>query len=888
MAKRFLAALDAGGGSGRCLLLDVDTGSVITAKRDWSHPVAPDTAGLGYDLNLPRIWNRLGEACREVVEKAGAHPGEVIGVAATSMRNTTVILDQNGQAVFSTPNQDARALGEALGLGAERGEEIHATGGHWPSPLFTGARLLWMKGNADSLLKRASTALSLSDWLGYRLCGEARAERSQAGETLLYDLKRDDWSEAIVNSLGLPQRLLPPTVDAGTCIGNLSEAAASHLGLSSGIPVAAGGGDTQCGLLGAGVLEPRDLGVIAGTTLPIQMVTNGLVLDRDGRLWSGRHVIPGLYVLESNGLTSGYVLEWFASILFQDYDHPLRVLFAEAARSEPGASGIYSTLGTNIFDARTIGIPQGNLTMSHMVSPETGAGRRHISRALLEGLAYSVRANVEQLSEAAGTDALHIFVTGGMSMSPLWTRILSDVLGRELTVSSTPEASSLGAAICAGVGAGAYADLASGAREVAGVRGEEAPGGDTLKYHSLYGGWREAFRLREQVDAHLSGLMAMAMLERAPQVSMAPGPSFRPRIMVTADMDEAALGELRELGEVTYAPWREKQVVHDGGSSLIEALRGYRIFVTEMDILDFEAIRGLPELKAVVSCRVNPVNVDLECATAHGIPVMNTPGRNADAVADLTLCFMIMLARGLQEAAGFLKLPGGAAGDMARMAEAYFKFQGRELWRKTVGVIGLGEVGARVASRVRACGANVLFYDPGITAEAGALLNAQGVSLEELLSSSDFVTMHAPATEATEGMLDGSRFSQMKQGAFFINTARASLVDGDALAEALSSGHLAGAALDVFPVEPPAADDPLASRVDVIATPHLGGNTREVSAHQGVVVAEQLRKLLRGEVPDHLLNPEVLKVFDWTIPRPQLSAAELDRLAARPRPSMTS
>ena len=389
--------------------------------------------------------------------------------------------------------------------------------------------------------------------------------------------------------------------------------------------------------------------------------------------------------------------------------------------------------------------------MSHMVTPDTGSGRRHIGRALLEGIAYSARANIEQLSGAAGAEALRIFVTGGMSMSPLWTRILSDVLGGADRLLPPPESSSLGAAICAGVGAGVYADLVSGARQVTGVKREDTPGGDSLKYQSLYGGWLEAFRLREPVDAHLSGLMAMAMLERAPQAGMSPGPSFRPRIMVTAGMDEAALDELRELGEVTYAPWREQQMVYDRGSSLIEALRDYRIFVTEMDILDFEAIRGLPELKAVVSCRVNPVNVDLECATAHAIPVMNTPGRNADAVADLTLCFMIMLARGLQEASGFLKLPGGVAGDMERMGEAYFKFQGSELWRKTVGIIGLGEVGARVASRVRACGARIVFYDPGITDEAGALFNVESVTLEELLSLSDFVTIHAPATPATEG-----------------------------------------------------------------------------------------------------------------------------------------
>lgn len=137
-------------------------------------------------------------------------------------------------------------------------------------------------------------------------------------------------------------------------------------------------------------------------------------------------------------------------------------------------------------------------------------------------------------------------------------------------------------------------------------------------------------------------------------------------------------------------------------------------------------------------------------------------------------------------------------------------------------------------------------------------------------------------------MMGREQFSAMREGSYFINTARASLVDGEALREALESGHLAGAALDVFPVEPPASDDPVVARPDVIATPHLGGNTYEVAAHQGAIAAEQLRKLLRGERPDYLLNPEVLDLFDWTAPRPEPPAEELERLSRRPRPSMTS
>ncbi len=874
-------------GSGRCLLIDLDSQDVSVASRSWTYAVAPGTAGLGYDMDLEDMWLKLGEASRNVMEESAAGPGDVLGLASTSMRNTTVLLDRGGRALFATPNQDARALGEALALGAERGKEIHEAGGHWPSPIFKGSRLLWLKEHAPGLLEQSWRVASLSDWVAYRLAGELRAERSQAGETLLFDHGASDWDFGLIASLGLPAGIFPAMVDAGDRIGSLTAEAAAHLGLAPGIPVAAGGADTQSGLLGAGCVKEGDIGVMAGTGMPVQLVTADFLLDGDGRLWSGRHAVPGLYVLESNGLLTGKVLEWLSLILYPDRDDPVGLLFEESGASEPGGAGIYSTFGARIFDARTINILLGNLTMSHMVTPDAASCRRHIVRALIEGIAYSLRANLEQVMEVAGLNPPAITVAGGMSRSALWTQIVSDVTAKLVKVPSTPEVSALGAAICAGVGAGLFGDLAEGTRVLSHLERTHEPGEDSGKYQGLYAGWREAVDLRAECDGHMGNLMAMAMLGRTPAAAEAPA-YFRPRILVTASLDEAALRELQEMGEVSFRPWRENRMVHDGGEGLAETLHGFDVFVTEMDIVDFEALKGLPDLKMIICCRVNAVNVDLEAATAFGIPVANTPGRNADAVADLVVACMIMLARKLPQAAAFLKRDDIEAGDMARMGEAYLAFQGRELWRKTVGLVGLGSVGARVAGRLGPFGAQVLYCDPGVDAGAGALAGAEKVSFEELLERSDFVSLHAPAAAATEGMMDAGAFSRMKEGAFLINSARASLVDDAALAEALESGRLAGAALDVFAVEPPGSGDRLAGREDVIATPHIGGNTVEIGAHQGEIAAGQLRALLGGKAPEHILNPEVLEGFDWTGPRREPSPRELERLAANPKPSMTS
>jgi autoinducer 2 (AI-2) kinase len=884
-----LLGLDAGGSGVRCLLLDTESGTVTTALRVWKHSVTPDTGGLGRDLDLEAMWVSLADAIHEALARAGRKGSDVVGVAATSMRFSTVVLGPRGQLLLATPNRDARASLEGLRLAAEHGAELHRRSGHWPSPICTAARLRWLSTReAGAQLREPGAAvLALSDWLTWRLCGEITAERSHAVSTLLFDFESNDWAWDVIDRLELPRTAFPRLLASGTKVGGLSAEAAAALGLRAGIPVGVGGADTPCGLLGAGVVEPGESAVVAGTTAPVQQVTERPASDPDCRLWIGAHVVPGRYVLESNAGSVGETVEFLGRLLYPEAPNPAARLLAEAATSQPGAAGMLSTVGAQVMDGRDLKLPMGNLTLSHLCAPDDPDARCHVSRALVEGMAFALRGNLEQIAATSGSPHVRLRIAGGMSRSPTFAQLLSEVCGRELELCTHPETTALGAALCAGVAAGTFSDVAEAGRSRRPHAQTLTPSPDLERaYAPLYQSWQA---LRKAQDAALgvaqSTLLPAVIAAGAKAASSAPLLA-RPRIFVTADLDQESLAMLRAIGEVVHESFRERMRLLTG-PALVQALAGFQVFVTEVDVVDVAALEKLPELRVIVACRGDAVNVDVAACSAFGIPVIHAPGRNAGAVADLTVAFLLMLARKLPAAEGFLRNPEIQAGDLGRMGQAFQAFRGRELWRRTVGLVGLGAVGREVARRLLAFGARVLVYDPFVAADQVIRAGGEPVGLDELLASSDFVSLHASVGERSRGLIGARELKRMKRGSFLVNTARAALLDETALAEQLKNGHLAGAALDAFSVEPPGADHPLLALPTVIATPHIGGNTLEVAAHQGRIIATDLARIVRGERPQHALDAETLRDFALDRPRPSPAPGTLAALATRRGPAVS-
>ncbi|GIV85229.1 MAG: hypothetical protein KatS3mg052_2236 [Candidatus Roseilinea sp.] len=707
----YLIGIDLGGSGARCLLLNLTTRETRTAHCAWSLIPEPEAGRFAYRLDPDVVWQAIAEATRAVLRQAGVHPAQVAGLAVAGMRHTTVALDATGRVLLMTPNRDARAASQALQLAADHGEAIQAIGGHYPNPIFLAARLLWLREEQPQTFDSLARVMSLSDWAGYRMTGESSAESAQAGETMLLDIHQRTWAQPLLRRLEIPDQVLPPLRMAGERLGDLTRAAADDLGLVPGTPVAVGGPDTQCGLLGMGILAPGEVGIVAGTTAPVQWVTEQPI-TADARLWAGLHLLPGRYVLESNAGSVGATLDWLARLCFAADPQPTARWLAEAEAARQPTSDAYSTIGARRFDARALAMPIDTFTFSALAAEALPNAVPQFTRAVVEGMAYAVRANLEQVAAAANGPMQRLGLAGGMSRSPFWRQLLADVLGQVVYASAVVEASALGAAFCAGVGAGLFDSLTAAAQAL--VRPAEAhrPGAQSATYHRLYAAWSQLCQARREADALASEHVTEAVLEAPTVQQAAPMPdAFRPRVFVSAEMDEASRAQLSRLADVIYRPYREAGVVLTG-DELAQALQGCHVFITEVDVVDAEVLLQLPDLRAVIVCRGNPVNVDVEACSLAGVLVAHTPARNADAVADLTIAFILALARKLPSALAFLHQPGGEAGDLGRLGQAHEAFLGVELWRKTVGLIGGGAVGRKVAARLLPFGARVLICDP--------------------------------------------------------------------------------------------------------------------------------------------------------------------------------
>jgi D-3-phosphoglycerate dehydrogenase len=306
-------------------------------------------------------------------------------------------------------------------------------------------------------------------------------------------------------------------------------------------------------------------------------------------------------------------------------------------------------------------------------------------------------------------------------------------------------------------------------------------------------------------------------------------------------------------------------------------LEGVEILVVGYEGVSADLLDRAPNLEVIACTRGGPdANVDIDAATERGIPVLYTPGRNADSVADFTFGLLLGVVRHIPRTHHLLRqgvytgndeaddVSGGSREDVTwgvGKSAPYAVFKGIELRDRTIGIVGLGAIGQKVAQRAHGFDMDVVAYDPYVDADEMEAQGVKNVDLTTLCRESDIVSVHTTVTDETRGLIGAEEFAAMRDDAYFVNTARASIVDQEALLEALGDDRLAGAALDVFDKEPLPSDHDLFQLDNVVTTPHIAAATRDVIENHSEMIVADLERLLAGRDPNHVANPDAVPAF---------------------------
>jgi len=497
MSEELLLAIDAGTGSCRAVVFNASGRQVAIGQREYSHrelPGAPGSQVFDTSANWSLICASIREALRDV------SPSAVKAVSATSMREGMVLYDGRGKETWACPNVDSRATVEAGELvRSGLAEEIYREAGDWVA-ITAPARFRWIARHEPEIFRSIKRVGMLGDWILTRLTGEFVTDPSLGSSSGMFALERREWSERVLEICGLDSAVFPQVVDPGTVVGAITPEAAEGTGLPQGIPVVAGGADTQLSLLGIGVTEPGRVTIVGGSFWQCTAVLDRPLIDPQGRLRTLCHTVPDRWMMEGLGFYSGLVMRWFrdgfCELEMQESARTGGDVYAlledKAAALPPGANGIVG-LFSNVMQANHwVHGPPGFVGFD-VVDP-LASGRIACFRALEESAAYVTRAHVEIVQEVTGVTPDAAVLTGGAAKGSLWPQIVADTIGIPIRIPMVKESTALGAAIYAGVGAGLYDDAGATADRLVQIeRTIEPEPASAAAYQELYQRWRALY-----------------------------------------------------------------------------------------------------------------------------------------------------------------------------------------------------------------------------------------------------------------------------------------------------------------------------------------------------------------------------------------------------------
>ena len=453
----------------RTLLLGVDIGtsSCKTALFDPEGKVVAQ-GGCEYPVSYPRKgwaeqdpaqwWEGVCRAVREMISDNGIDPAEIAGIGTDGQSWSAIALDREGNVLCPTPIWTDTRSEEICRETEDRltAEKLFGLCGNPAKPGYTWPKILWYRKHRPEVFEKTEKILQSNSYIVYRMTGEITQDISQGYGLACFDMRKGCWDEEMCETLGIPRRMLPEIVPCHQIVGRLTGEAAKQMGLREGIPVAAGGLDAACGTLGAGVVSPGQTqeqgGQAGGMSICIDQYA------ADPRLILGFHVVPGRWLLQGGTTGGGGALKWLRETMCPELSFAEMSALAETA--EPGSGGVtflpyMAGERSPIWDPKACGVFFGL---------NFGVTRAQMIRACMEGVAYSLRHNLETAAEA-GARAGVLRAMGGSANSRIWTQIKADVTGCGIEVPGSDTATTLGAAMLAGVGTGVWQGFEEAARQ---------------------------------------------------------------------------------------------------------------------------------------------------------------------------------------------------------------------------------------------------------------------------------------------------------------------------------------------------------------------------------------------------------------------------------------
>lgn len=469
--------------------LFVDDAGAVVASATTEYPLSTPKP-LWSEQDPECWWKGAVESVKRALAASGLKPAAVKGVGLTGQMHGLALLDKDGKPLRPAILwNDQRTAAECARINEIFGaEKLLSVTGNQALTGFTAPKFLWVARHEPELYKKARHALLPKDYLRYRMTGAFATDKADGAGMLLMDHKKRDWCGELLDALSIPRDWMPKACEGTECTGKTTADFAALTGIPAGTPVYGGGGDQAAGAVGVGAVEPGIASLALGTSGVIFASCDGPYIEKEGRLHAFCHSVPGLWHMMGVMLSAAGSLRWYRDTLApgKSYDE----ITASAAPVRPGCEGLFflpylSGERTPHNDPLALGAFVG-LSLRH------GAG--HLARAVLEGVAFGLRDGME-LMKQAGLGAMRtVRVSGGGAKSRLWLQILADVLGCELATVNSTEGAAYGAALLAGVGAGAWADVKQACRAVIKETGRVAPDPERVKlYDRHYAAFRNLY-----------------------------------------------------------------------------------------------------------------------------------------------------------------------------------------------------------------------------------------------------------------------------------------------------------------------------------------------------------------------------------------------------------